>query len=151
MEKRLFKVKGQITIDIEWETYASSEDDALSKFYAADAREIIDDGKILDVNTDNEEAELVEPIFVIKTKHIDYYVSWEDVESNYDVPTDLDDDDLDEWYELKVDEIKSSLPQELTLEIECERDDLDDYVVDAISDETGWLIDSCDYEIIEEK
>ena len=83
----------------------------------------------------------------LKCYNIDYDVSWEDVESNCEVPTDLDDDDLDEWYDLKVEEIKASLPKEVIIEVECDEEDLEDVAVDALSEETGWLINSYDYVI----
>ena len=85
----------------------------------------------------------------LKCYNIDYDVSWEDVESNCDVPTDLDDDDLDEWYDLKVEEIKATLPKEVIIEVECDEEDLEDVAVDALSEETGWLINSYDYEILD--
>jgi len=152
--KRLYKVKGQMIIDVEWETYAESKDDALSKFFAADARDVIDDAHITDVNTDEESAELVEPIFVVKAYNIDYDVTYGDVfdqvAAKYpEVPEDTD--EFDDLVDEEIAKIKASLPQELTLEIECERDDLDDYVADTISNETDWLINGCDYDIIEEK
>ena len=85
----------------------------------------------------------------LKCFDIDYYVGWEDVENNCEVPTDLDDDDLDEWYDLKVEEIKATLPKEVIIEIECDEEDLEDVAVDALSEETGWLINSYDYEILD--
>ena len=90
----------------------------------------------------------MEKFYKVRCYDIDYCVEWEDVESNFDVPEDLDDDDLDEWYELKVDEIKDSLPKRVVVEVECEKEDLEDVVVDALSETTGWLINSFNYEII---
>lgn len=92
--------------------------------------------------------------FKVRTTDIDYRVTYEDL--NFD-PWDScfnTDDDMEEA-ERKADEeiaeIKDSLPQELVLEIECDPEDLDDMVCDAISEETGWLVNSFDYEIIESK
>jgi hypothetical protein len=89
-----------------------------------------------------------EKVYKVKVFDIDYYVGWEDVESNFDVPEDLDDDDLDEWFEIKIDEIKDLLPKTLTVEVEAEPDDLEDIVCDTVSDITGWLLNSFNYEII---
>ena len=50
-----------------------------------------------------------------------------------------------------IDEVKMSLPQTLILEIECEPEDLEDCITDAISDETGWLVEYFSYEILEEE
>lgn len=92
--------------------------------------------------------------FKVKTTNIDYYITYEDI--NFD-PWDScfnTDDDMEE-VERKADEeiakIKDNLPQELELEIECDPEDLDDMVCDAISEETGWLVNSFDYEIVESK
>ena len=89
--------------------------------------------------------------YKIKVTSVDYYVDWEDIDSNYEVPEDLDDEDLEEWYEIKIDEIKHSLPQELELEIEAEPEDLEDIIADTVSEETGWLNNSFTYEIISKK
>lgn len=104
-------------------------------------------GETDDDEYDDEDEELHQ--FTVKCHDIDYDVGWEDVESNYEVPTDLDEDDLDEWYDLKVDEIKASLPKEVILTVEATEEDLEDVIVDALSEETGWLIDSYKYDIIE--
>jgi len=93
----------------------------------------------------------MEKLYKIKVTFVDYCIDWEDIDSNFDVPEDMDDEDLEEWYEIKIDEIKQSLPQELELEIECEEEDLEDLIADTISEETGWLNNSFTYEIISEE
>ena len=59
-------------------------------------------------------------------------------------------DDEDDWEKIK--EIKSSLPQELVLVITCDcaPEYVEDEIADAISEETGWLINSFTYDIISE-
>jgi len=81
----------------------------------------------------------------VKTTHIDYCVEDEDVIDTLPMD-DPDDEDIED----AIDAVKASLPQVLELEIECEPDDLDDMVCDAISEETGWLVDGFTYDIIEE-
>lgn len=87
-------------------------------------------------------------VFKVKCHDIDYCVGWEDVENNFDVPEDLNDEQLDDWFEEKIDQIKSTLPEEVTLTVEATEEDLEDVVVDALSEETGWLINSYEYDII---
>ena len=84
--------------------------------------------------------------FKVRTTDVDYFVSDEDV--IYTMP--MDDPD-DEDIEDAIDAVKASLPQVLELEIECEPEDLDELVGDAISSKTGWLINGFNYEIIESK
>lgn len=90
----------------------------------------------------------MEKYFRVKTTSIDYCVEYEDIFEGY---WPEDQEWTDEQFEEKIDEIKNGLPQELDLEFyDCEREDLDDLVCDAISDATGWLVNSFDYDIVEE-
>ena len=75
------------------------------------------------------------PTYKVETTQIDYCVEDEDV-CDY-----VNEDQID----AEIERIKSSLPQRLELEIECEPEDLDDMVCDAIGEETGWLVNSFDY------
>jgi PHD/YefM family antitoxin component YafN of YafNO toxin-antitoxin module len=94
--------------------------------------------------------------YKVRTTYIDYYVTREDVEET--VLDDLDEleresmseDELDELIEQAIETTIDELPQELELEIECEPDDLEDMICDAISSETGWFINYFEYVIIEE-
>lgn len=76
----------------------------------------------------------MEKNFKVKVYDIDYFITEEDV-----------DDDL------SIEYVRSLLPNELELEVECEPDNLEDMLVDAISDETGWLINTYKYEILSEE
>lgn len=92
-------------------------------------------------------------VFKVKTTHIDYCVEEQDVCWQFDNDTELE-EDSEEYYDAinaEVNRIKENLPQEIELEIECDKDDLDDMVCDAISEQTGWLINGFDYQIIEQK
>lgn len=53
--KKTYKVKATILVDIEWQVEAEDAQEALSKLYARDIKEVIDDSLILDVNSENEE------------------------------------------------------------------------------------------------
>ena len=91
--------------------------------------------------------------FRVKTTHIDYCVEEEDVCD--EIANDLEiEEDSEEYYDAihnEIKRIKETLPQELILEIECEEEDLDDMVCDAISEETGWLVNGFSYDIISEE
>ena len=54
-KRKTYKVKATILVDIEWQVEAEDEQEALSKLYARDIKEVIDDSLILDVNSENEE------------------------------------------------------------------------------------------------
>lgn len=64
----------------------------------------------------------------------------------YNIDYDIKEEDVDD--DLSIEYVRSLLPNELELEVECLEDDLEDMLVDAISDETGWLVNSYKYEII---
>jgi len=87
-------------------------------------------------------------VYIVKVTSVDYCIEDEDVFDNYwPECQDWEDEDFDRARS----EIYDGLPQELILEVECDRKDLDDMVCDAISEETGWLIYSFDYKILERK
>ena len=55
-----------MTIDVEQEIYADSEDEARSKFFAQSVSETIDEASYVDeINTDIEEIDLSEGTFVL--------------------------------------------------------------------------------------
>ena len=90
--------------------------------------------------------------FRVKTTHIDYCIEEEDVMEDICEDASIE-EDSEEFYDAidaEIKRIKSELPQHLELEIECEEEDLDDMVCDAISEETGWLVNGFTYDIIEE-
>ena len=83
--------------------------------------------------------------YKVKVNSVDYYVTEEDV---IDYVSDDEDEDIDD----KIKEIKSDLPQELVLVVTCNcaPEYVEDEIADAISEETGWLINSFTYDIISE-
>ena len=81
--------------------------------------------------------------FTVKVHDIDYCIELEDLESNGFDTENMSDEEID----AAIQKIRDTLPDELTLEVECTEEDLEDVVCDAISEETGWLINSFDYDI----
>lgn len=147
----VYKVKATYSVDIEIEIDADSEDAALSKLYGMDFRDVVDDGSVFRADSEDETAELAEAEFTVKATNISYDVTFNDcwdlvVDEHPGI--DEDSEEFDNLVNAKIDEIKKSLPQELILTVDCEKEDLDDYVAEAISDETNWLVNGCDYEIV---
>lgn len=84
-----------------------------------------------------------EETFKVKCTKIKYCVEDEDVADKVSDP-----DDEDEVAE-KIAEIKADLPTELEVEVECTEKGLEDAVAEAISDETGWLTEDFEMEVID--
>lgn len=145
-----FKVRATYNIDVEVEVDAETEDEAISNFIAMDVRDVIADSLIAREDVEDIDAELTEGTFEVETTAIDYDVDyntcWDIVaEENPDI--DEDSEEFDQLVYAKIDEIKEKLPQVLHLEVTCEKADLDEYVADAVSEETNWLVDAVDYKI----
>jgi AAA+ ATPase superfamily predicted ATPase len=91
--------------------------------------------------------------YKVKTTKIEYCVEEEDVCDEIANDPEIE-EDSEEYYDAIHNEIKwlrETLPQVLVLEIECDLEDLDDMVGDAITNETGWLVEWFNYDILEEK
>lgn len=53
--RKTYTVRATVSVDLEWEVEAEDEQDALSKFYARDLEDVIDEALILYANSENEE------------------------------------------------------------------------------------------------
>lgn len=89
--------------------------------------------------------------FKVKCYDIDYCIEEEDVCDEIADDASIE-EDSEEYYEAihnKIKEIEDRLPKEVILDIDCEEDELDDdLIADELSDETGWLTNSFEYDII---
>ncbi len=152
---KTYKIKATMTIDVEQEIYADSEDEARSKFFAQSVSETIDEASYVDeIDTDIEEIYLSEGTFVVKVSNIEYNVDYETCCDDIVLaanPELEDSSDLDSLVKAKREEIISKLPTECVLEVSCEKDDLEDYILDEITNRSDWLITSFNYKIIEVK
>jgi len=82
--------------------------------------------------------------FEVKVHDIDYCIEEEDlIDNDFDVD-EMSEDEI----EAAIQKIVATLPKELVLTVECTEDALEDVLVDTISEETGWLINNFQYEII---
>ena len=96
---------------------------------------------------DNAIDSLKEMNFKVKVDSVDYCIEYGDIASQYKNENNLEEgsDEYDDAIYKEIERVKASLPQTLELEVECELEDLDDVVADAISNETNWLINGCTY------
>ena len=56
----------------------------------------------------------------------------------------------DDLIEKERKRIRKHLPNWFDLQIECEPCELDDYVIDEVTNRTGWLNYGCNYRILKE-
>ena len=92
--------------------------------------------------------------YKVKTTDIDYCVEAEDLYEVFEEQhpeVEVDSDEYFDAIDAEIVRLKKELPQDLVLEIECEEEDLNDEVCEAVSEETGWLVNYVGYEIIESK
>lgn len=91
--------------------------------------------------------------YKVRAYNIGYSVEEEDVCSEIDNDASIE-EDSEEYYNAihnLIAQIKDELPQDMLFDITCEkgdRDELEELLTDAISNETGWLIVGYDYDIL---
>lgn len=80
----------------------------------------------------------------VKCTNINWAVEDEDVIDG--LPENVSDEEI----VAEIERIKSKLPHEVTLKLEAdsEADITEDYVSDELSEQTGWLHEGFDYEIV---
>lgn len=92
--------------------------------------------------------------YKVKTTDIDYCVKAEDLYEAFEEQhpeVEVDSDEYFDAIDAEIIRLRKELPQDLVLEIKCEEEDLDDEVCEAVSEETGWLVNYVGYEIISEE
>ncbi len=138
-----FRFDLRATID-DVEIEADSVEEALSKLYKQDAETLLKAGVILESDVENETMTVIEKHYKVKAYDIDYEVTAEDVDDG----TDLTDSEL----EARIKAVKESLPKELVFEIDAKNEEeLEELLVDEISNETNWLVRGYQFMIIEER
>lgn len=88
--------------------------------------------------------------YKVRAYDIEYCVEDEDVCEEFDNDTELE-EDSEEYYDAinkRIEQIKSELPQDIVFSIECPKKDLEDEIANAISEETGWLVEGFSYDIL---
>ena len=133
--------------------FTTTEDHQVVEIDKDEAMRLVEDGKAtISIVDDGETAEdTLYQTWHIKTVSIDYCIEDQDICWQFDNQADLE-EDSEEYYDAihkEIDKIRASLPQEIELEIEGSPDELDDLIVDAISEETGWLVNSFEYKVLD--
>ena len=152
-----YKVKATMTLEVEQEVEAESEEDAIDTFYKQSVSETIDDvAYIEEIDSDINEVKLTEADYKIRVKGIDYCIEYCDLAGQVEErfpEMDPGSEEFDNLVHSEIEKVKNALPQSVDIEINgVSPDDLEDYIADAISDETGWLVNGWDsYEILEAK
>ena len=87
----------------------------------------------------------MEKTYIVNVDSINYAIEDEDIcEYVEDLPT------IEEQNK-EADRIRknilSKLPQQLVLEITCEKEDLEDMVINEVTEMSGWLIYGCTYHV----
>ena len=111
------------------EVEGNSLKDCREKLLRMTVEEILEEGAVRESDISDIDHVIIEQDFHIKVSKVDY---------------DIDDDEDKE-------DILRQLPQEFDFICTCAEEDLDDEVCDCITDRTGFLINTCTYEIIEEE
>ncbi len=83
-------------------------------------------------------------VYTVKCTNIRWNVTDEDV--IYGLPPNASEDEIAKEIEF----VKQDLPDEVTLKLEADSKEeiTDDYVSDELSEQTGWLNEGFDYEIV---
>ncbi len=149
---KTYKVKAILTAEVEQDIEAKSEEEAVSLFAGQTVEEMLANGADISVDRiEDQAAELVAGVFKGKTASIDYDIDYEHVASQVEerFPNiEFDSEEFDKKVETETERIRKSLPQVLEFEIYADSlEDLDDQVADWVAEETGWLINGCDYEV----
>lgn len=150
-----YKVKATMTLEVIQEVEADSEEEAIDNFYKQSVSETIDDATYIEeLDSDITEIEIAEADYKIRVKGIDYCIEYYDLADQVEErfpEMDPDSEEFDNLVYSEIEKVRNALPQSMDIEIDgVSPDDLEDYIADAISDETGWLINGYEsYEILE--
>lgn len=145
----LVKLTGYAKVRYTIEVDADSVQDAINQVdchLQGEPRETLEDMNITDAEMCSEpEYDITEAKFTVHCFDIDYDVEEEDVDHMLGMnPT-------DEEVEEAIKSVKATLDKEVDVVVECEEDDLEDYIADALSEKTGWLTNYFDYKVIKKE
>ena len=116
------------------EIEADSEEEAKEKLYKMTLEEILEEGAIVeDTAISDIDCEVISADYKIHVSHIEYDITEDDVE----------------YTNLTVEQVVETLPTELDIEVSWHTwDDLEDLIVDELSDKTGYMIADYTYTIL---
>jgi len=126
------------------EVEADSYDEAVNKLNGMSMEEMLESGYIKQSEVTQVDGTVVERTVRAEAYNISYDVT------EYDV--DVTDEDTDEDVERKINDVLSTLPDKVTVEVDVsDDDDLEEAIADEITNKTDWLVKDFKFRIIEEK
>lgn len=130
----------------EVEIEGNSEEECLDNLRRMTAEEILEYAVIKDSDLSDVDGEIVEQTYEVQIDNIKYDISTEDI--IYELEKDgIEDPSLDD-IESKLVELEQALPTSFKTVFTCAPEDLEDYINDELSDETGMLVKDFTYTIL---
>lgn len=130
----------------EVEVEGDSEEDCLDNLRRMSAEYILEHAIIKDSDISDVDGEIVEQDYEIRVDNIKYDISTEDI--IYELEKEGIEDPSLEEIENKLAELEQSLPTSFRMAFTCAPENLEDYISDELSDETGMLVKDFTYTIL---
>lgn len=130
----------------EVEIEGNSEEECLDNLRRMTAEEILEHAVIKDSDLSDVDGEIVEQDYEIKVENIKYDISVEDI--IYELEKEGVEDPSPDEIENKLAELEQTLPTSFKMAFMCAPEDLEDYITDTLSDETGMLVKDFTYTIL---
>ena len=130
----------------EVEIEGNSEEECLDNLRRMTAEEILEHAVIKDSDLSDVDGEIVEQDYEIKVENIKYDISVEDI--IYELEKEGVEDPSPDEIENKLAELEQTLPTSFKTVFTCAPEDLEDYINDELSDETGMLVKDFTYTIL---
>jgi hypothetical protein len=130
----------------EVEIEGDSEEECLDNLRRMTAEEILEHAFIKDSDLSDVDGEIVEQNYEIKVENIKYDISVEDI--IYQLEKEGIEDPSPDEIENKLVELEQTLPTSFKMAFTCAPEDLEDYITDTLSDETGMLVKDFTYTIL---
>lgn len=130
----------------EVEVEGDSEEDCLDNLRRMSAEYILEHAVIKDSDISDVDGEIVEQDYEIKVENIKYDISTEDI--IYELEKEGIEDPSPDEIENKLAELEQTLPTSFKMAFTCTPEDLEDYITDELSDETGMLVKDFTYTIL---
>ena len=130
----------------EVEVEGDSEEDCLDNLRRMTVDGILDHAVIKDSDLSDVDGEIIEQDYEIKVENIKYDISVEDI--IYELEKEGVEDPSPDEIENKLAEIEQTLPTSTKMTFTCAPEDLEDFITDELSDETGMLVKDFTYTIL---
>ena len=128
------------------EVEGNSEEECLDNLRRMTAEEILEHAVIRDSDIDNVDGEIIEQNYEIRVDDIEYDINVDDI--IYQLEKEGIEDPSPDEIEDKLAELEQTLPTSFRMAFTCAPEDLEDYITDELSDETGMLVKDFTYTIL---